>query len=66
VVDAEAISRTIAEHERIIDALRGADAEFARAAALARVCTIEASMRVVLAEQSASATRTRDTRERLK
>ena len=50
-LDAEAITRTLVEHERILEALRGADPELAHAAALAHVCTTEASMRRILAER---------------
>jgi GntR family transcriptional regulator, transcriptional repressor for pyruvate dehydrogenase complex len=59
VIDSEAIARTILEHERILDALRAADVELARAAALAHVCTTEAFMRRLLAERPEPTAKTR-------
>jgi len=52
VIDSEAIARTILEHQRILDALRGGDAELARAAALSHVCTTEEFMRRILTDGS--------------
>jgi GntR family transcriptional regulator, transcriptional repressor for pyruvate dehydrogenase complex len=49
VIDKAAISRTILEHHRILDALRARDIELARAAALTHVCTTEEFMRQMLA-----------------
>jgi GntR family transcriptional regulator, transcriptional repressor for pyruvate dehydrogenase complex len=48
IIDTEAIARTIFEHHRILDALRGGDSELARAAALAHVATTEEFMRRML------------------
>ena len=45
IIDTEAITRTILEHDRILDALRNGDAELARATALTHVCTTEEFMR---------------------
>jgi GntR family transcriptional repressor for pyruvate dehydrogenase complex len=48
IIDTEAIARTIFEHHRILEALNHADAELARAAALAHVATTEEFMRRML------------------
>ena len=56
-IDSEAIARTILEHQRILDALRGGDAELARAAALSHVCTTEEFMRRILTDDPAPKTR---------
>jgi GntR family transcriptional repressor for pyruvate dehydrogenase complex len=49
VIDSAAIARTIAEHQRILEALRAHDTDLARATALAHVSTTEEFMRHMLA-----------------
>ena len=52
MLDSDAITRTIDEHERILSAVSMHDAELARAAALAHVATTEAFLRTLLAPPS--------------
>ncbi|MCU1675781.1 MAG: GntR family transcriptional regulator [Frankiales bacterium] len=56
--DATAIPRTIAEHERILEAITMGDAELAQAAALAHVATTEAFLHRVTATSGDDTTRT--------
>jgi GntR family transcriptional repressor for pyruvate dehydrogenase complex len=59
IIDTEAITRTIFEHHRILDALRGGDSELARAAALAHVATTEEFMRRMLVSRRESGAKNR-------
>jgi GntR family transcriptional repressor for pyruvate dehydrogenase complex len=59
MIDADATSRTISEHARILEALHARDPELARATALAHVCTTEAFMRQILADRIDPPTRAR-------
>lgn len=63
MIDSAATARTLSEHARILEALQARDPEFARAAALAHVCTTEAFMRRILADTVEKPSRARSRRK---